>query len=157
MTAARPVRILFVCLGNICRSPMAEFVLRHTAAERGIAHRIETASAGTSGWHDGEDMHRGTADVLRRHGIGTAGFSSRRLRDEDAAYYDCIVVMDDDNLAEVERRFGRRPGQIFKLTDLIGDSGYTKVPDPWHTGDFDETYRLVGAGARALLEKYGLL
>ena len=109
-------RILFVCLGNICRSPMAEYVLRHQAAERGLSHLVETASAGTSGWHDGEGMHRGTR-------------------------------------AELERQFGRRPGKQFKLTDLIPDSGYRAVPDPWYTGDFAETFRLVSAAAEALLDR----
>ena len=151
----RVCRILFVCLGNICRSPMAEFVLRHAAAERGISHRVETASAGTSGWHDGEGMHGGTAAVLGRHGIPANGFTSRRVRADDFGHYDYIIAMDDDNLAELEKRFGRHPEKIFKLTDLIAGGG-SKVPDPWYTGDFDETYRLVQAGCTALLDKLNI-
>ena len=146
-------RILFVCLGNICRSPMAEYVLRHQAAERGLSHLVETASAGTSGWHDGEDMHRGTRAELKAHGIAADGFSSRKIRRKDPAHYDLIIAMDDDNLAELERQFGSRPGKQFKLTDLIPDSGYQAVPDPWYTGDFAETYRLVSAAAEALLDR----
>ena len=149
-------RILFVCLGNICRSPMAEYVLRHQAAERGLSHLVETASAGTSGWHDGEGMHRGTRAELKAHGIAADGFSSRKIRHEDPAHYDLIIAMDDDNLAELERQFGRRPEKQFKLTDLIPESGYHAVPDPWYTGDFDETFRLVDAGCKALLHKLGL-
>ncbi|WP_274584833.1 low molecular weight protein-tyrosine-phosphatase [Neisseria leonii] len=149
-------RILFVCLGNICRSPMAEFVLRHQAARAGAAHRIVSDSAGTSGWHDGEDMHRGTAQMLKQHGITPAGFTSRRVRATDFEAFDFLIAMDDNNLAELEKRFGRHRDKIFKLTDLIPESGMSHVPDPWYTGDFDETYRLCRDGSNALLAKLGL-
>ena len=144
-------RILFVCLGNICRSPMAEYLCRSMAAARGLP--VHTASAGTSGWHDGEGMHRGTRAELKAHGIAADGFSSRKIRREDPMHYDLIIAMDDDNLAELERQFGSRPGKQFKLTDLIPDSGYQAVPDPWYTGDFAETFRLVSAAAEALLDR----
>lgn len=144
-------KILFVCLGNICRSPMAEYILRRRAAEVGIP--LETDSAGTSGWHDGEDMHRETAKILKKHGIDASGFISRKIRQSDAAVFDCIIAMDGKNLSELEKTFGRQPEKIFKLTDLIPESGYDHVPDPWYTGNFEETYRLVDAGCRALLEK----
>ena len=133
-------RVLFVCLGNICRSPMAEYVLRRLAAERGLSDKIRAARAGTSGFHDGED-------------IDTGGFTSRKIEAADKQHYDYIVAMDDANLAELERLFGRHPDKLFKLTDLIPESGYSHVPDPWYTGDFDETYALAAAGCAALLDK----
>ena len=70
--------VLFVCLGNICRSPMAEYVLRHRAREAGVSRRIRTESAGTSGWHDGENMHQGTRKTLAAHGIDNQGFTSSK-------------------------------------------------------------------------------
>lgn len=146
-------KILFVCLGNICRSPMAEYVLRRLAEQNGVSQGIETASAGTSGWHDGEDMHRGTAQMLAAHGIPPQGFTSSKVKHSDISHYDFLICMDDNNLAELERLFGKQPERIFKLTDLIPDSGYTHVPDPWYTGDFDETYRLCEAACAALLAK----
>ena len=149
----KPAAILFVCLGNICRSPMAEYVMRRRAAEAGLQHVVRTDSAGTSGWHDGEDMHEGTRRVLERHGIDAGGFTSRRVVSDDLAAFDFIIAMDDNNLAELEKRFGRHPEKMFKLTDLIPDCGRDHVPDPWYTGDFDETYRLVDAGCAALLEQ----
>lgn len=144
-------KVLFVCLGNICRSPMAEYVLRRRAAEAGIT--VETDSAGTSGWHDGENMHRGTAEILKKYGIDASGFASRKIRQSDASAFDYIIAMDSNNLSELEKTFGRQPEKIFKLTDLIPESGYDHVPDSWYTGDFEETYRLVDAGCRAFLEK----
>lgn len=147
------VNVLFVCLGNICRSPMAEYVFRYQAREAGAAHRVAAASAGTSGWHDGENMHRGTLAKLRQQGIDPSGFTSRKVSAGDINRFDYLIAMDDSNLAELERLFGRMPEKIFKLTDLIPESGYSYVPDPWHTGDFDETFRLVSAGGRALLAK----
>lgn len=93
-------KILFICLGNICRSPMAEYIFRNMAAKRGIA--VQTASAGTSGWHDGEGMHCGTADVLDGLGIASQGFVSRKIKKSDVNDYDYLIVMDDSNLRDVE-------------------------------------------------------
>ena len=151
----RPVKVLFVCLGNICRSPMAEYLCRNMAAARGLP--VHTASAGTSGWHDGENMHQGTRKTLATHGIDHQGFTSSKVRSEDFDKFDFIIAMDDNNLAELEKMFGKHPDKIFKLTDLIPESGYRHVPDPWYTGDFDETFRLVDAGSVALLKKLGLV
>ena len=100
-------KILFICLGNICRSPMAEYLFRAMAAERGIA--VQTASAGTSGWHDGEGMHCGTADVLDGLGIASQDFVSRKIKKSDLNDYDYLIVMDDSNLRDVEKLFGRQP------------------------------------------------
>lgn len=150
-------KILFVCLGNICRSPMAEYVLRHQAEEAGVGRHIEVASAGTSGWHNGKGMHSGTAEQLRKHGISPDGFTSSQVHPSDAEAYDWIVAMDDSNIEDLKKIIRFNANQTFKLTDLIPESGYRQVPDPWYTGDFDETYRLVSAGSRALLRKLGLL
>ncbi|MDO4248315.1 MAG: low molecular weight protein-tyrosine-phosphatase [Neisseria sp.] len=145
--------ILFVCLGNICRSPMAEFVFRHKIARAGLSDRIATASAGTSGYHDGEDMDRRTAAVLKSRGIEPAGFASSRVTAADAGKYDLFIVMDDGNLAALKTIINVPDGRIAKLTDFIPQSGYNIVPDPYYSGDFEETFRLVDAGTDILLEK----
>ena len=145
-------KILFICLGNICRSPMAEYLFRSMAAERGIP--VHTASAGTSGWHDGEGMHCGTADVLDGLGIASHDFVSRKLKASDVRDYDYLIVMDDSNLRDVEKLFGRQPEKIFKITDLLpANSPYDHVPDPWYTGNFNETSRILTACCTALLDK----
>ena len=154
--ANQPIRVLFVCLGNICRSPMAEYVLRDQIARAGLSDRIETASAGTSGWHDGEDMHCGTADVLDQHRIASSGFTSRRVRDTDWADFDYLIAMDADNLRELEARFGTAPHKLFLLTDLVPELGYDGVPDPWYTRNFNETHRIVQAACQALLKRIQL-
>ena len=108
---SRPVRVLFVCLGNICRSPMAEYVLRHRAREAGMGNAVITASAGTSGWHDGENMHEGTRRALKQHGIDPSGFTSSKIKPSDAEHFDYIIVMDDNNLRETEKQLGFHPRQ----------------------------------------------
>jgi len=147
-------KILFVCLGNICRSPMAEYVLRHRAREAGMDNAIITASAGTSGWHDGEDMHEGTRRALKQHGIDPSCFTSSKIKPSDAEHFYYIIVMDDSNLADVEKLFGRQPEKIFKITDLLpASSRYDHVPDPWYTGNFNETRAILTACCDALLTR----
>lgn len=145
-------KILFICLGNICRSPMAEYIFRNMAAQRGIA--VQTASAGTSGWHDGEGMHCGTADVLDGLGIASHDFVSRKLKASDVRDYDYLIVMDDSNLRDVEKLFGRQPEKIFKITDVLpANSPYDHVPDPWYTGNFNETRDILTACCDVLLTR----
>lgn len=144
-------KILFVCLGNICRSPMAEYLLRQIADERGL--NAKSASAGTSGWHDGEGMHQGTAKVLKGLGITSNDFTSRRVRDTDFAEFDYLIAMDDDNLRELEKRFGRHPKKIFQITELSPQSGYSHVPDPWYTHNFEETRQLLTTCCTILADK----
>ena len=145
-------KILFICLGNICRSPMAEYIFRNMAAQRGIA--VQTASAGTSGWHDGEGMHCGTADVLDGLGIASQDFVSRKIKKSDVNGYDYLIVMDDSNLRDVEKLFGRQPEKIFKITDLLPQgSHHDHVPDPWYTGNFNETRDILTACCDALLTR----
>ena len=102
-------------------------------------------------------LHPGTAAMLRKHGISPAGFTSSQVHPFDADSYDWIIAMDDSNIDDLKRVIRFNAEQTFKITDLIPESGYFQVPDPWYTGDFDETYRLVSAGSQALLRKLGLL
>jgi protein-tyrosine phosphatase len=147
------IHILFVCLGNICRSPMAEYIMRHKIQQAHLDHVIFTDSAGTSGWHDGEDMHRGTAKMLRVNGIDKSGFISRKICESDWQKYDYIVAMDNQNLRDLEAIFGKNEEKLFQITQLCPNLGYDHIPDPWYTDNFEETYRLLDQCCDALLVK----
>ena len=146
---ANPLRILFVCHGNICRSPMAEFVMKDMLAKAGREDvAVESAALHTD--ELGNDIHRGTRRELERHGVP---FTPRRAWLLDAAKaseYDFIVGMDSYNMADLRRLV--YPSDLSKLHKLLDFAGIARdVADPWYTGDFDETYADVVAGCAALL------
>ncbi len=145
-----PVRVLFVCLGNICRSPMAEGVLRHLIKQANLAQHISVDSAGTSGWHDGKPEHLGTRAKLLQHQISLPGFTSRKLTPQDQQDFDYIVVMDDQNFIDTVACFGSTD-KVIKLTDLCCCVEADGVPDPWFTNNFDETYQIILDGCQQLL------
>lgn len=146
------VKILFVCLGNICRSPMAEAVMRDLVTKEGLEGRIEIDSAGTGGYHIGEPPHQGTLKKLKEAGVNSEGLSARQFSKEDVESFDYIVGMDTSNIDNMCRIIGeQRHPKFIRLLDLT-DTG-KDVPDPYFTGDFQKTYNLVSEGCRRLLEK----
>ncbi len=141
--------ILFVCLGNICRSPMAEFMMRDLIKKQKLDLRV--MSAGTSGYHDGEDMYHKTRELLRSKQIDPSGFVSKRLTQDICQQAQLIIVMDQSNQQDVYRMFPQMKDKVRLLTDFIPESGYKEVPDPWYTQNFDETYRLISAACPKIL------
>src|SRR5262245_6124100 len=99
----QPIRVLFICMGNICRSPMAEAVFRDLVEQAGLSERFEIDSCGTGGWHAGDPPHRGTLAVLRRYGIDASAQQARRLRAADLADFDYLLAMDAENLDDIAR------------------------------------------------------
>lgn len=150
-----PVRVLFVCLGNICRSPLAEFLFRHHAERRGVADRFRVASAGTSGWHDGEPPDARSAATALRRGVAVGG-TSRRLAAEDFGSWDLLVAMDGDNLAEICRlaaEAGAEPGPPHRLREWDPCADDPDVPDPYFGGEggFDRVHDIIDRSAQRLL------
>lgn len=147
------INILFVCLGNICRSPMAEYLMRDKIAKAGLSDFITTDSAGTSGENDGDGMHCGTADVLDKLNIRSHDFVSKKVRPKNWAQFDYIIAMDNNNLRNLERLFGKSHEKLFQITTICPELDYDHIPDPWYTGKFNLTYELLDKCCDALLEK----
>ena len=146
------IKILFVCHGNICRSPMAEFVMRELAARAGLDGRIAVASAATTDEEIGNPVYPPARKKLAEHGISCAGKTARRMRREDYARWDLIVGMDGENLRDMRRICGGDPdGKLCLLMDFTDRPG--DVADPWYTRDFEATWRDVEEGCRGLLAR----
>lgn len=145
------VKILFVCHGNICRSPMAEFVMKDLVKKAGAETGFEIASAATSTEEIGNPVYPPARQELARHGIGCAGHAARRICPEDYDRYDYLIGMDRANLSNMRRLWNGDPkGKVRALLDFAGRPGQD-VADPWYTGDFGTTWRDVLSGCRGLL------
>ena len=143
------VRVLFVCLGNICRSPMAEAVFSHKVREMGLQDKIEADSAGTGDWHAGERPHKGTMAILAKNAVPYDG-RARQLLKSDLETFDYIITMDDANLRGV-RGLGKTSAIVSPFLAFAKGIDVREVPDPFYTGNFHEVYELVDNAADGLL------
>jgi len=153
MNSSQKIGVLFVCLGNICRSPMAEAVFRHLVRREGLEERFDIDSAGTGSWHIGKPPHPGTRKILDQTGISYEGLKGRQVKEEDFSRFDYIVAMDTENEADLKKLDRRAEGNIIKLLDLLPELKLKDVPDPYYTGNFAEVYEMVDQGCQALLEQ----
>lgn len=145
------MKILFVCHGNICRSPMAEFIFKKMLAERGLSDRFSAESRATSAEELGNPVYPPARRELLRHGIGCDGKYAVQLTGSDYGKYDLLIGMDSANIRNMHRLFSGDPcGKIRKLMDYTARGG--DVADPWYSGDFEVTYKDVSEGCAALLE-----
>ena len=147
-------RILFVCHGNICRSPMAEFVMKHLVEEAGVAADFHIESAATSTEEIGNSVYPPARRKLAEHGIGCQGKTARQMTHSDYDRFDLLVGMDSWNIRNMNRICGGDPdAKIVMLMDYTNRPG--DVADPWYTGDFEATWRDVLEGCRGLLGSLG--
>jgi protein-tyrosine phosphatase len=153
------VRILFVCMGNICRSPTAEGVMRALVREQGLDGRVEIDSAGTGGWHAGEPPDERATSAARRRGIGLQG-AARQVEPEDFERFDLLLAMDRENLRALEALApdARARGKVRLLREFdpgSADAADLDVPDPYYGGarGFDNVLDLVAASCRGLLDE----
>lgn len=143
------MKVVFVCLGNICRSPMAEAVFRKLVEDQGLSHKITIDSAATSSWEKGNPVHHGTRDRLAKEGISVEGMYSRQLSQQDLDA-DYLIGMDQSNIDNIRKFVGPQyEGKIQLLLDFTDDSD--EIADPWYTGDFDKTYEDVLKGCVGIL------
>ena len=148
-------RILFVCLGNICRSPTAEGVVRAIAARRYPTFPVEVDSAGTANYHVGEPPDRRTVAAARRRGYDLSMLRARQVVAEDFDRFDFILAMDASNLADLERQApARMRARLGLFLEFAPECGRDEVPDPYYGGveDFERVLELCEAGARGLLD-----
>ena len=144
-------KIMFICHGNICRSPMAEFIFKDMVAKLGRSDEFYVASSATSYEEIGNSVHYGTAAVLDRLGISYKGKRAVHLEKSDYAKYDYLICMDRANVRNTLRIVGDdRDCKIHKLLEFADSDA--DVADPWYTGNFEDTYRDVVAGCKGLLE-----
>lgn len=144
-------KILFICHGNICRSPMAEFMMKDMVKKEGQEDRFLIESAAVSREEIGNPVYPPAREMLARHGISCAGKRARQMTVQDYEEYDLLIAMDRSNLTRMERICGRdTQGKIYLMMDFTSRPG--EVADPWYTGDFTATWRDLEEGCRGLLD-----
>jgi len=148
-----PIHVLFVCTGNICRSPMAEAVFNHLVAEAGLTAQFTVDSAGTDSYHVGDSPDSRTMRVLREKGIGNYRHTARRVTRADLQHYDYVLAMDEDHEYALNSMAHNLTitAKIGRLLEYAPHLGERDVPDPYYNGAFGKVYDLVLAGCRGLL------
>ena len=144
--------ILFVCHGNICRSPMAEAIFKHKCQNAGIKDIIAD-SAGIINYHRGDMPHRGTLDILCENGIPVSGLKSRPVEKTDFQNFDVIIAMDHSNIANLNKIKPKNSTAQIRLLSAFAEGDWEEVPDPWYTGDFNLVYQMIEKAMNNILSE----
>lgn len=148
-------RVMFVCMGNICRSPLAEGVFRHVANEMGIFDHYEVASSGTGAWHVGQKPDRRMRETATRHGVSLDEQRAQQFEFGDLSYYDVILAMDSDNLHNIKHldQHDKYTEKIKLFRSFDPEPGDLQVPDPYYGGDqgFETVYQIVERTVKELI------
>ncbi|MCI9597973.1 MAG: low molecular weight phosphotyrosine protein phosphatase [Firmicutes bacterium] len=148
------IKILFVCHGNICRSPMAEFLMKDMVAKADRSQDFYIESAATSREEIGNDIHRGTKAKLREAGVTFERRSARQVTKQDYDDFDYLIVMDRENIYGLNRIIGSDPdGKVHRLLEFAGKN--RDIADPWYTGNFDDTYKDIVEGLAGFFKQLG--
>ena len=144
-------KVLFVCLGNICRSPMAEFLLKDMVKKRNLEDKFIIESAGTSNEEEGNPVHYGTREKLTTLGISVEGKYARQLKIEDYNKFNYIIAMEQRNIQDIYRIVGEdKENKVYRLLDFSDNP--RDIADPWYTGNFELTYKDIMEGLEAFLK-----
>lgn len=147
------IKVMFVCHGNICRSPMAEFIMKKLVSDTGYSDDFYIVSSATSTEELGNPVYPPAKAELAKHGIGCAGKTAVQLKKSDYEKYDCFIGMDTANIRNMNRIFGSdKEGKIYKLLTFAGRSD--DVSDPWYSRDFAGAYADIEEGCKALLQHF---
>ena len=145
------IKVLFVCLGNICRSPMAEFLFKDIVNKKGLRDKFIIESAGTSNEEEGNPVHYGTKNKLAEVGISVDGKYARQLKKDDYEKFDYIIAMEQRNVRDIYRIIGKdKDNKIYRLLDFSNNP--RDISDPWYTHNFDLTYNDIMEGLEAFLD-----
>ena len=146
------IKVLFICHGNICRSPMAEFILKDIIKKRGLEDKFIISSSATSTEEIGNPVHPGTRKKLSSFNINTSGKKAVQITKSDYEKYDYIFLMDNNNIRNIKRIIDSDPdNKICRFLDITNNP--RDIADPWYTGNFDETYNDILEGCTAFIEK----
>lgn len=151
------VKVLFVCLGNICRSPMAQFVLKQMVDENGLSDRFEIDSAATESYNEmcNAGIYYGTREILNAKRVPFEEHYSRRIRKTDYVHFDYIIAMDESNIRDIQSIIGPdTEHKIYRLLDFTNNS--RNIRDPWYTGNFEECYQDIVNGCQGFLDYLNL-
>lgn len=145
------IKVLFICHGNICRSPMAEFIFKDTVQKQGLAKQFEIASAATSREELGNDMYPPAKAILQKNGVPFSRRGARQVTPQDYDSYDWLLIMDENNCRNLQRILPNDPDD--KIRTLLSFAGLERgIADPWYTNDFDAAYADIVCGCTAFLE-----